>query len=49
MITWDPAEVESLGYSSVCPVVVLDIDADALQDLRDDGQVVPGDVFFVVT
>jgi sugar PTS system EIIA component len=49
MITWDPAEVESHGYSSVCPVVVLDIDADALQDLRDDGQVVPGDILFVVT
>lgn len=48
MITWDPSEVESHGYSSVCPVVVLETDPDALLDIRDDGQVIPGDALFTV-
>jgi sugar PTS system EIIA component len=48
MISWDPAEVEAQGYSSVCPVVVLETDPDALLDIRDDGQVIPGDALFTV-
>lgn len=48
MITWDPSEVESHGYSSVCPVVVLEVDSEALQDIRDDGQVTTGDTLFTV-
>lgn len=48
VITWDPSEVEAKGYSSVCPVVVLETDSDVLLDIRDDGQVVPGDALFTV-
>jgi PTS system glucose-specific IIA component len=48
MITWDPSEVESHGYSSVCPVVVLETGPDVLLDVRDDGQVIPGDPLFTV-
>jgi PTS system N-acetylglucosamine-specific IIA component len=48
VVTWDPAGVEAQGFSSVCPVVVLETDAEALLDIRDDGQVVPGDVLFTV-
>jgi PTS system glucose-specific IIA component len=49
MITWNPSEVESHGYSSVCPVVVLEADSEALQDIRDDGQVATGDALFTVS
>ncbi len=48
IVTWDPAGVESRGYSSICPVVALDIPPDALIDLREDGQVVAGDPLFTV-
>lgn len=49
MITWDPAEAESQGYSSVCPVVVLEAQPDVLLDVRDDGQVIPGDALFTIS
>lgn len=49
VVGWDPTSVESRGYSSVCPVVALDVPADGLGDLREDGEVVAGDVLFVVT
>lgn len=48
IVTWDPAEVESHGYSSMCPVVVLDANAEALSDIREDVQVLPGDPLFTV-
>jgi sugar PTS system EIIA component len=48
IVTWDPTEAESHGFSSVCPVVVLDVPADALRDLREDVQVVAGDILFAV-
>ncbi len=48
IISWDPTEVESHGFSSVCPVVALDLDPDSLADIRDDGQVVLGDVLFLI-
>ena len=49
VITWDPTEVESQGYSSVCPVVALDIAPERLNDLREDGQVDPGDSLFTIS
>lgn len=48
VVTWDPDEVESHGYSSICPVVVLDVGADVLGDLREDGEVAAGDTVFSV-
>lgn len=48
IVTWDPSEVESHGYSSICPVVALDVAPDALTDVREDGQVVAGDPLFAV-
>ncbi|GAB3279787.1 PTS sugar transporter subunit IIA [Parasphingorhabdus pacifica] len=46
--SWDPRGVETHGYSSVCPVVALDTAAESLGDVRDDGEVVAGDVLFTV-
>jgi sugar PTS system EIIA component len=48
IVSWDPSEVESHGYSSICPVVALDVVPDALADLREDGQVLAGDPLFAV-
>ncbi|GAA2802624.1 PTS glucose transporter subunit IIA [Saccharopolyspora taberi] len=49
IVTWNPTEVESHGYSSICPVVALDIAADRLADLREDGQVDAGDPLFSIS
>ena len=46
--TWNPADGESHGYSSMCPVVALDADAEALSDVRDDAHVLAGDPLFTV-
>lgn len=48
IVTWSPAAVESHGFSSMCPVVALDANAEALGDIRDDVQVVAGDPLFTV-
>ncbi|MER5393429.1 PTS glucose transporter subunit IIA [Saccharopolyspora sp. NPDC002686] len=48
IVTWDPTEVESHGYSSICPVIALEVSPEALADVREDGQVVPGDALFSV-
>lgn len=48
IVSWNPREVESYGYSSMCPVVALDVAGEALRDVRDDGEVVAGDVLFTV-
>lgn len=48
IVSWDPQAVESQGYSSVCPVVALDVAVEALRDVREDGHVVPGDPLFAV-
>ncbi|CAM01368.1 PTS system N-acetylglucosamine-specific IIA component (Glc family) [Saccharopolyspora erythraea NRRL 2338] len=49
IVTWNPTEVESHGYSSVCPVVALDVAPEALSDLREDGRVEAGDALFAVS
>ena len=48
VVSWDPTAVEEHGYSSVCPVVALDLTPDALGDVREDGQVAAGDPLFTV-
>ncbi|MER7080068.1 PTS system N-acetylglucosamine-specific IIA component, Glc family (TC 4.A.1.1.5) [Saccharopolyspora kobensis] len=49
IVSWDPTEVESHGYSSICPVIALEVAPEALADLREDGQVATGDVLFTVS
>lgn len=46
VVAWDPHLVEAGGRSAVCPVVALDAAADALSDLRETGDVAPGDPLF---
>lgn len=48
VVSWDPSAVEAAGYSAVCPVIALDLTADALHDLREDGEVSAGDPLFTV-
>ncbi|PWI09126.1 phosphoenolpyruvate--carbohydrate phosphotransferase [Streptomyces sp. NWU339] len=47
IVRWDPAAVEAAGKSPVCPVVALEATADALSELRDDGEVKAGDSLFL--
>ncbi|MGW2262468.1 PTS sugar transporter subunit IIA [Streptomyces sp. NPDC004749] len=46
LVRWDPAAVEAAGKSPICPVVALEATADALGDLREDGEVAAGDSLF---
>ena len=46
VVRWNPAAVEEAGKSPVCPVVALEATADALGELREDGDVKAGDVLF---
>ncbi|GHH76087.1 PTS glucose transporter subunit IIA [Streptomyces sulfonofaciens] len=46
VIKWDPAAVEALGKSPVCPVVALEATAEVLTGVREDGAVKAGDVLF---
>ncbi|ASU79397.1 PTS glucose transporter subunit IIA [Actinopolyspora erythraea] len=48
VVTWNPTEVEQQGYSSVCPVVVLDVGHEALSNIADDARVSGGDPLFTV-
>ena len=47
VVRWDPSAVEAAGKSPVCPVVALEATAEALADLREDGDVKAGDSLFV--
>ncbi|MER5597834.1 PTS glucose transporter subunit IIA [Streptomyces sp. NPDC002265] len=47
VIRWDPAAVEAAGKSAVCPIVALEATAEALSELREDGDVKTGDSLFV--
>jgi sugar PTS system EIIA component len=47
LVRWDPAAVAASGRSPVCPVVALDAAAEALSELREDGEVAFGDQLFV--
>ncbi|GLF96483.1 PTS sugar transporter subunit IIA [Streptomyces yaizuensis] len=46
VVRWDPSAVEAAGKSAICPVVALEASADALGDLREDGDVKAGDPLF---
>ncbi|MBV2354584.1 PTS glucose transporter subunit IIA [Streptomyces sp. J2-1] len=46
VVRWDPAAVEAAGKSPVCPVVALDASAEALDELRESGDVKTGDLLF---
>ncbi|MFI9331587.1 PTS glucose transporter subunit IIA [Kitasatospora sp. NPDC052868] len=46
VIKWDPAAVEAAGKSPISPIVALEASADALVDVREDGQVAVGDALF---
>ncbi|MBZ4014214.1 MULTISPECIES: PTS sugar transporter subunit IIA [Streptomyces] len=46
VVRWNPAAVEEAGKSPVCPVVALEATADALGDVREDGDVKAGDQLF---
>lgn len=47
IIGWDPAAVEAVGYSSICPVIALDAQSTALADIAPDGPVSAGDTLFL--
>ncbi|MEO3975098.1 PTS glucose transporter subunit IIA [Streptomyces sp. CAU 1734] len=46
VVRWNPAAVEAAGKSPICPVVALEATADALGDLREDGDVTAGEPLF---
>ncbi|ANW21194.1 PTS sugar transporter subunit IIA [Streptomyces clavuligerus] len=46
VVRWDPSAVEAAGKSAICPVVALEATADALGDVREDGDVKAGDPLF---
>lgn len=48
VIGWSARAVEERGCCSWCPVIALETEADELGDVREDGEVVAGDVLFVV-
>ncbi|MGA5520293.1 PTS sugar transporter subunit IIA [Streptomyces pseudogriseolus] len=47
IVRWNPASVEAAGKSPVCPVVALEATADALSELREEGDVKAGDTLFL--
>ncbi|MFE0812603.1 PTS glucose transporter subunit IIA [Streptomyces sp. NPDC058794] len=47
VVRWDPAAVEAAGKSPVCPIVALEATAEALTDLREDGEVKAGESLFL--
>ena len=47
VVRWNPAAVEAAGKSAVCPVVALEATAEALSELRDNGDVKAGDSLFL--
>ncbi|TVL93412.1 PTS glucose transporter subunit IIA [Streptomyces sp. SAJ15] len=46
LIRWNPAAVEAAGKSPISPVVALEATAEVLGELREDGDVKPGDTLF---
>lgn len=47
VVRWDPSAVEAAGKSPICPIVALEATAEALSELREDGDVKSGDSLFV--
>jgi sugar PTS system EIIA component len=46
VVAWNPDVVEATGRSAVCPVIALDAAIEALSDVRETGEVEPGDPLF---
>lgn len=46
VVRWDPAAVEAVGKSPVCPVVALDATAESLSAVSLGGEVKAGDALF---
>ena len=46
VVAWYPDVVEATGRSAVCPVIALDAAIEALSDVRETGEVAPGDPLF---
>lgn len=46
VVAWYPDVVEATGRSAVCPVIALDAASEALSDVRETGEVAPGDPLF---
>ncbi|MFJ7770591.1 PTS glucose transporter subunit IIA [Streptomyces sp. NPDC097107] len=47
VVRWDPVAVEAAGKSPVCPIVALEATAEALTELREDGEVKAGESLFL--
>lgn len=48
VIRWNPAAVEEAGKSPICPVVALEVAAENLADVVEEGDVKVGDPLFTV-
>ncbi len=46
IVRWDPAAVEAVGKSPICPVVALEAVPDSLGDVVESGDVKAGDALF---
>ncbi|MFB7274970.1 PTS glucose transporter subunit IIA [Streptomyces sp. NPDC056244] len=46
VVRWNPVAVEEAAKSPICPVIALEATADALSDVREDGEVKTGDTLF---
>lgn len=46
LVRWNPADVERVGKSPICPVVALEATADSLSALRESGDVGAGETLF---
>jgi PTS system glucose-specific IIA component len=46
VVAWYPDVVEATGRSAVCPVIALDAAIEALSNVREAGEVAPGDPLF---
>lgn len=46
VIRWNPAAVEALGKSPICPVVALEAAAEQLSGVQESGEVAAGDELF---
>ena len=46
IVKWNPAAVEALGKSPICPVVALEATAGVLENLRESGDIEAGGTLF---
>lgn len=46
IVSWNPASVEALGKSPVCPVIALQATAESLGDMVGEEEVAAGDTLF---